>query len=73
MTKKTDSALSDGEFLEQSHVVDQKVEQSNLVHETDSNVQTVRMYRNTVDFLLKHLSQLHSKRAIIPNPNGVIV
>ena len=61
MTEETDSALSDGELLEQSHVVDQKVEQPDLVHEPHSNVQTVRVYGNTVDLLLKHLGQIHSK------------
>ena len=61
MTEETDSALADRELVEESHVVNQKVEQPDLVHEPDSNVETVWVYGHTVDLLLKPLGKLHSK------------
>ena len=61
MTEQADPALSHGELMEQSHIVYQKVEQSDLVHESHRNVETVWVYCDTVNLLLKPFGKFHSK------------
>ena len=57
--ERTNLATSaDGEFTECSNVVDKQIHQTQLVAETDQNVESTRMKCNAVCFLRKLLVQL---------------
>ena len=61
VTEETDTTLSDGKLLKQSHVVYQQIEQSDLVHEAHGNVEAIWVYGDTVDLLLKPLGKFQTE------------
>ena len=68
MGEKANARLSNGEFMENPHVVDEDVEETNLVRETSGNVEAVRMDADAVDLLVELLSKLESEALVVPNP-----
>ena len=54
--------------MENPHVVDEDVEETDLVRETSGNVEAVRMDADAVDLLVELLSKLKSEALVVPNP-----
>ena len=68
MREKANARLSDGEFMENPHVVNEDVEETDLVRKPSGNVEAVRMDADAVDLLVELLSKLKSKALVVPNP-----
>ena len=68
MGEKANARLSNGEFMENPHVVDEDVEETDLVREASGNVEAVRMDADAVDLLVELLSKLKSEALVVPNP-----
>ena len=54
--------------MENPHVVDEDVEETDLVGEASGNVEAVGMDADAVDLLVKLLSKLKSEALVVPNP-----
>ena len=68
MREKANARLSNREFMENPHVVDEDVEETDLVREASGNVEAVRMDADAVDLLVELLSKLKSEALVVPNP-----
>ena len=68
MGEKANARLSNREFMENPHVVDEDVEETDFVRETSGNVEAVRMDADAVDLLVELLSKLESEALVVPNP-----
>ena len=68
MGEKANARLSNREFMENPHVVDEDVEETDLVREASGNVEAVRMDADAVDLLVELLSKLESEALVVPNP-----
>ena len=68
MGEKANARLSNREFMENPHVVDEDVEETDFVRETSGYVEAVRMDADTVDLLVELLSKLESEALVVPNP-----
>ena len=60
-------------YLEEPHVVNQEVQQSDLVHEARSHVEAVWVDGDAVDLLPELLGELQAEGAEVPDPDGVIL
>ena len=74
VAEQADPALSHRELMEQAHVVDEDVEETDLVSEARGNVETIRMDGNAVDVFGEFLDKFHVEVKIVPDkPTPTIV